>query len=168
MIEILISIAAVLFSGFALWLSYKSNEKADKSLDMLANMKIIEELDNAQAASERRYIYQLSKDTTQNWNDLPKMLNSIGEERVQQIERTINRLDTAGFLLEKKYSKENDPPLWIWDMAFDMWKILEPIVSFYRNQQGREKYGYYFEQLWKIAEEHCKGRTLDIARDGTK
>ena len=118
----------------------------------------MESLESDQARNDRDYIYTLVKDKSKTWDDIPKLLNEIGESRKLQIERTVNSFDRAGYFILKGYVQEEEPTEWIWEISINLWTILNPFIQWARNQYGRQKYGVYFEQLATEAAKHLNSK----------
>src|SRR4030042_139524 len=154
-ISILISVIALGISAGVGYLSWRNRDESRKARDYSVMLRILDEIDNDKARKDREYIYALADRGRIDFNDIPEVLDQIGQERVHSIERTINAIDNAGFFLKTGYSSYTKTPQWIWEMTNEMWKRLEPFVNYFRTQPGRRKgYAEYFEQLAKEALKH--------------
>jgi len=153
--SLIISIAAVILSGIAVVISgvvayihIKNRDESRRARDFNTMLRILEEVDNETARKDRQFIYELSRDKSKDWSNIPKIIEGIGNERVQSIERTINKLDNICFFLDKGYSWDEEPPKWIWETTVEMWDRLEPLIKYFRTQHGRQSgYAVYFERF---------------------
>jgi len=157
--SLIVSVVAVVFSGIAVVIScvvayvhIKNRDESRRARDFNTMLRILEEVDNETARKDRQFIYALSRDKSKDWSNIPKIIEAIGNERVQSIERTINKLDNICFFLDKGYSWGEEPPKWIWETIIEIWERLGPFIEYFRTQPGRQSgYAVYFERFTQKA-----------------
>lgn len=147
---LVLSIIALIISSIVAFIQWKNRDDSRRSRDFNTISQILNLLSNDKAREEREFIYVLRRDESKDFSDISKVIQEIGQGRVDQIERTINRMDQTAFFLEKGYTKNQEVPSTITETVSEMWQRLEPFVKHFRTQPGRKKgYAIYFERFAK-------------------
>ncbi len=148
-----ISILALIISAVVGYITWKNRDESRKARDYSVMAKILDMLDNDKARKDREYIYTMADKGGLDFYNIPKVIDQVGKEKLDCIERTINAFDNLGYLLITGYSNYQDSPTWVWETTSEMWKRLNPFIYYFRTQPGRRKgYAESFELLFKEAQ----------------
>lgn len=157
------AIGALIYTGK----SYR-HESSRRSADIFS--ALLKEMSSTEASVDRRLVWKINdyRTGTPNVDKLRELVDAVRSERDDgarkmgaAAELTIARLDRVGFFLLADNDKPIiKPPIWLWTIVNDMWKVLGEWVNYRQNKDSpaqyyHKGYGYYFK---KLAESKYNGK----------